>query len=617
MDIFFTICAFIVAALICYNFKSFPDKSVVLRSVLFVLVVRLVFFRILRTYASIIRYLDEKDLLRVVGAVSLGSVILIATNMSGLAEKNEFFLSKTFILAEYLLTLFSLVGYRIIVRFLHRFITRQNNHGIPTVIFGAGELGNITLRMLSKKEKSDFSIVACFDDNPKLLRKSLDGISVYEPESEFEKIVTKYDVKRAIFCIKNLSPKRKKELMTLCLNHHIQIMQMSSSDEWLNSDFRFGQIREVKVEELLSRPPIQLDKTNIETQIADQIILITGAAGSIGSEIARQITSFNPALLICLDQAESPLVELDLELKELFKCFNIKPIVANVTDLIKLEAVFKEYQPSIVFHAAAYKHVPMMEDNPREAVNVNVGGTSNIANLAVKYGAKKFVMISTDKAVNPTNVMGASKRIAEIYCQSLFYKTDVTQFITTRFGNVLGSNGSVIPRFKKQIEAGGPITVTDPEITRYFMTIPEACQLVLEAGIMGNGGEIFVFDMGEPVKILDLAERMIQLAGFVPYIDIDIKFSGLRPGEKLYEELLATKELIVETHHERIMKAKVREYDFDEVKSNINTLLDTAKAGSDMAIVTIMKQIVPEFLSDNSVFEILDKPKNKSEKIKL
>jgi FlaA1/EpsC-like NDP-sugar epimerase len=358
---------------------------------------------------------------------------------------------------------------------------------------------------------------------------------------------------------------------------------------------------------LLNRPPIDLKNPKLKNLFQGKTIMVTGAAGSIGSEIARQLTHFQPNKIILLDQAESPLVDLDLEIKEQLKFLFAKAIVADVRDYVRLKQIFDEHRPQVIFHAAAYKHVPIMELNPAEAIRINVQGTKNVADLCVDFKVEKFVMVSTDKAVNPTNVMGASKRIAEIYTQSLFTQNKSTQFVTTRFGNVLGSNGSVIPRFTKQIEAGGPITVTHPDITRFFMTIPEACQLVLEAGAMGNGGEIFVFDMGESVKIVNLAEKMIQLAGLKPYEEIDIQFTGLRPGEKIYEELLNDKETVLPTHHDKIMRAKVREYDFDEVKTQINTLLDLAQAGNDMNVVKQMKHIVPEFISDNSVFQVLDK----------
>ncbi len=376
---------------------------------------------------------------------------------------------------------------------------------------------------------------------------------------------------------------------------------------WVNGELSVNQIRKFKIEDLLERPEIHIDPDEMNRNIGGKVIMVTGAAGSIGSEIVRQLTRFSPKSIVLFDCAESPLYDIELEIREDYKFSNIEIVIGDVRDRQLVDQVFEKYKPEIVYHAAAYKHVPMMETHPAEAVITNVMGTKILADTAVKYGAWKFVMVSTDKAVNPTNVMGASKRIAEIYTQSLNNCENVsTRFITTRFGNVLGSNGSVIPRFRKQIENGGPITVTDPEITRFFMTIPEACQLVLIAGNMGTGGEIFIFDMGQPVKIAKLAEKMILLSGLKVGSDIEIKYTGLRPGEKLYEELLATKENTIPTENKQIMVAKVRVYNHDEVAKPIEHLIEVAPSRDDMEIVAEMKKIVPEFISNNSVFESLD-----------
>ena len=372
---------------------------------------------------------------------------------------------------------------------------------------------------------------------------------------------------------------------------------------WLNGSFSANQIQDIKIEDLLEREPIKMDNINIVREVVDKVVLVTGAAGSIGSEICRQLMLYKPAKVVMLDQAESPMYDLQFELRNTYKneLDRMEFVIANVKDKARMEEVFELYKPQLVYHAAAYKHVPFMEENPYEAVYVNVFGTRNVADLAIKYKAQKFVMISTDKAVNPTNVMGATKRMAEIYIQSR--SNDTTHFVTTRFGNVLGSNGSVIPLFKKQLASGGPLTVTHKDIIRYFMTIPEACNLVLEAGAMGEGGDIFVFDMGKPVKIYDMARKMIQLSGMQ---NIEIKEIGLRPGEKLYEELLATKENNIPTYHPKIMRAQVRRYPLDAIDTAYNELWDILEGMDNMKIVGKMKSIVPEFLSNNSIYCQLD-----------
>ena len=394
------------------------------------------------------------------------------------------------------------------------------------------------------------------------------------------------------------------------MQHNAEVLHIPPMNKWINGELSIKQIRQVKIEELLERNPIRLDEDEIRKELCGKIVLVTGAAGSIGSELARQIIKFNPKKLYLLDQAETPLYELELELKELCAPNKFEAVLGDVRNYDRMENAIRTFQPDIIFHAAAYKHVPMMESNPSESILTNVLGSTVVADLAVKYKVGKMVMVSTDKAVNPTGVMGASKRIAEIYVQALdkvCASKNETRFVTTRFGNVLGSNGSVIPLFRKQIEEGGPITVTHPEITRYFMTIPEASQLVLEAGAIGKGGEIMIFDMGESVKIADLAKKMIRLSGLELGKDIQIQFSGLRPGEKLYEELLNNNENTLPTHHEKIMVAKVREYEYNEIKQHIDELIQLFNTQNNMAIVAKMKAIVPEYESNNSVFEKLDK----------
>ena len=446
-------------------------------------------------------------------------------------------------------------------------------------------------------------------DEPDLYDKLIMGVRVFPNDENLFDILTQKGVKTIIVSPAKRNELKKEENLDRFLKHNIKLLTAPPLSEWNQRGLESGDIKEIQIEDLLQRDPIQIDIRKVASHLEGKRVMITGAAGSIGSEIMRQVATFNPYKLILVDQAETPLHDIRLELMDKWRNLDAETIVADIANQTRMEAIFKEFRPQYIFHAAAYKHVPMMEDNVSESIQTNVAGTRILADLAVKYKAEKFVMISTDKAVNPTNVMGCSKRICEIYVQSLAKKLQkegghVTQFITTRFGNVLGSNGSVIPRFKDQLRRGGPVTVTHPEIIRYFMTIPEACRLVLEAGSMGNGGEIYIFDMGKPVKIVDLAKRMISLSGRT---DVKIEFTGLRHGEKLYEELLNVKELTKPTYHEKIMIATVREYDYDEVKDRIQHLIDVSYSYDQMKIVAAMKDLVPEFISKNSCFEALDK----------
>ncbi|MBA7545539.1 UDP-N-acetyl-alpha-D-glucosamine C6 dehydratase [subsurface metagenome] len=419
----------------------------------------------------------------------------------------------------------------------------------------------------------------------------------------------RFAVSKLIIASKDIDPNRKNELTDECLNYDVKVMSVPEVNTWINGELSFNQIRAVKIEDLLERKQIKLDENAIKKQTLNKTILVTGAAGSIGGEIVKQLTKYRPKKIILFDQAESPLYFLELELQEKLHFDNFNIIIGDITHITKLNAIFKTYKPQIVYHVAAYKHVPMMENHPTEAIRTNVLGTKVLADLSIKHHVQKFVMISTDKAVNPTNIMGASKRLAEIYTQSL-NKTSPTNFITTRFGNVLGSQGSVIPRFRKQIEKGGPITLTHPEVTRYFMTIPEAVQLVLEAGAMGHGGEIFIFDMGKSIKIIDLAKKMVRLSGLTIGKDIKLSYTGLRPGEKLYEELLNDKENAITTHHPQIMIAKVQEYDHKTVSGHIDDLINLSEKHENHPVVGLMKRLVPEFISENSIYEELDLKKN-------
>lgn len=493
------------------------------------------------------------------------------------------------------------------------------------IIYGAGEAGMATKRTFDHDEKVNKYIVAFVDDDQRKIGKAIDGVSILDARN-LAHLIVKHEIDEIIFASYSIPSEKRDAIVDLCLEHDIKVLNIPPADAWTNGKLQHAQIQKLNIEDLLNRKPISIDIEGIGKMLHKKRILITGAAGSIGSEIVRQLSKFDVGLIILCDQSETALHDLYLELDEGDRTKNYQSFVGDVRDEQRMDKLFNMYRPDYVYHAAAYKHVPLMEDNPAEAIKANVLGTKTVADKSVKYGVQKFVMISTDKAVNPTNIMGASKRIAEIYVQSLnnslgqrdflfsnglsyinrLEKRPVTKFITSRFGNVLGSNGSVIPRFKQQIEKGGPVTVTHPDITRYFMTIPEACRLVLEAGCMGNGGEIFVFDMGKSVRILDLAKKMIKLAGLEPNVDVKIEFSGLRPGEKLYEELLNDNENTMPTHHEKIMIGKVREYVFDEVASNIAELIRSAKQDDDMQVVINMKKMVPEFKSMNSIFEELD-----------
>jgi FlaA1/EpsC-like NDP-sugar epimerase len=568
--------------------------------------VRLISFVISKTYKGVVRYTGAKDASRIFVIVLAGSLMLYFINIiTRQLILGHYIIPHSVIIIDALVTIFIMISSRLAIKAIYFENKNPEREKTHVIIYGAGESGIITKRTLDRDAAVRYKVVGFIDDDEKKKGRSLEGVFIFSSDKLHE-LITENQVESVILSIQNLSPAKKNSIIDECLKYGVRVLNVPPVAKWINGELSFNQIKSINIEELLERDPIKLDNGLINEQLNDKIILITGAAGSIGSELARQCAKFNPRMLVLLDQAESPLHELELEFNEKSLSFKHEVVIGDVRNKERLQHVFKTFKPQIVFHAAAYKHVPMMENNPSESILTNILGTKTVADLAVENNVEKFVMISTDKAVNPTNVMGASKRIAEIYTQSLG-KNSTTKFITTRFGNVLGSNGSVIPRFKKQIEQGGPITITHPDITRFFMTIPEACQLVLEAGCMGKGGEIFVFDMGKSVKIVDLARNMIKLSGLKENTDIKIIYTGLRPGEKLYEELLASSENTLPTHHKQILVGKVRGYEFAEVTQFINELIALFNSQDNKRIVAKMKDIVPEFVSNNSVFETLDK----------
>ncbi len=604
------ICAFslTLAFFLRFNFKSIPQNELANFPIIYtvVLSVRLIFFFLSKTYKGVVRYTGAKDSTRIFLIVMMSSFILFIINIiTRQIILGYYLIPHSVIIIDGLVTVFIMISSRLAIKAIYFENKNPEKEKTHVIIYGAGESGIITKRTLDRDAAVRYKVVGFIDDDIKKEGRSLEGVFIF-PSTKLQSLINDNQVESVILSIQNLPPKKKNNIIDECLQYGVRVLNVPPIAKWINGELSFNQIKSINIEELLEREPIKLDSGLINEQLNNKVILITGAAGSIGSELARQCAKFDPQMLVLLDQAESPLHELELEFNEKSFSFKHEVVIGDVRNKERLQNVFKTFKPQIVFHAAAYKHVPMMENNPSESILTNILGTKTVADLAVENNVEKFVMISTDKAVNPTNVMGASKRIAEIYTQSLGERSQ-TKFITTRFGNVLGSNGSVIPRFKKQIEQGGPITITHPDITRFFMTIPEACQLVLEAGCMGKGGEIFVFDMGKSVKIVDLARNMIKLSGLKENTDIKIIYTGLRPGEKLYEELLASSENTLPTHHKQILVGKVREYEFAEVTQFINELIALFNSQDNKRIVAKMKDIVPEFVSNNSVFETLDK----------
>jgi FlaA1/EpsC-like NDP-sugar epimerase len=606
IDLIISIFSIIFAFLLRFNFDLknpfFDNLHIVIFYVFFV---RLFFFLLTKSYAGIIRYTGTKDTIRIFLVITYTNTVFAGVNYIFYFYINGVFLIPlSVILIDYFVSIFLLTGFRLFVKTVYAEASHVFREVKHVIILGIDEHALVTKRVLTSDTETKYMVEAFIDTKGSASKKQLDGIKLYKPD-DIENILKKGEIDELIFVDKSLPSIKKQQIIDLCLEYDVNILTLPEVNDWINGELSYKQIRKINIEDLLEREPIKLNEKQIKSDILNKTVLVTGAAGSIGREIVIQLTKYFPKKIIVFDQAESPLYDLELELGENFNFHDYEIVIGSVANQVRMNKLFESFKPSIVFHAAAYKHVPMMENNPSEAVRTNIIGTKTIADLAVKHGVNKFVMISTDKAVNPTNVMGASKRIAEIYIQTLQRNTK-TSFITTRFGNVLGSNGSVIPRFRQQIEDGGPVTVTHPDITRYFMTIPEACQLVLQASALGSGGEIFIFDMGHSVKIVDLAKKMIKLSGLKLGKDINLKYTGLRPGEKLYEELLADKEHNLPTVHEKIMIAKTREYSPEDVIPKIEKLIEELQWHDNFKTVKLMKEILPEFISKNSLYESLD-----------
>lgn len=628
LDLGCSIIAVYLAYLLRLNFDLEALGHFPLLEILLVVVsVNTLLSLLFRTYRGIVRYTSLADIGRISCLSFASAVIYYYVDVSHLLNEKSSVFPLSVIFINFFISTFLLLSYRLVVKWFFRVYWRPNNEQkIRAAIYNAAHSGQMVRKAISEDRNANLKVVAFLENNETLAGKRLEGLPIYTARrSSLQKLAKQERIKLLIIAEENIKTELLNELVEQCLALNIRVQKVLPVNKWINDgDNSNIQLKDINIEDLLERSVISIQNKQVSQEVKGKSILVTGAAGSIGSELVRQLVKHEPAVVIMCDKAESPLHDLELEMQDKAPSIPIVPYIGNVCDKIRMQQLFEVYEPSIVYHAAAYKHVPMMEKNPSIAVLNNVLGTKILAELSVEFGVEKFVMVSTDKAVNPTNVMGASKRIAEIFTQSYshylnerykklgpVYGPQPTRFITTRFGNVLGSNGSVIPRFKTQLEKGGPLTVTHPEITRYFMTIPEACQLVLEAGTMGKGGEIFVFDMGMPVKIADLAKKMIRMSGKEPGRDIQIVYTGLRPGEKLYEELLNNAENTMSTYHEKIMIARVRAYDFVEVDEGIKQLISSAHKHYITPTVALMKRLVPEFISKNSAYEQLDKDKIK------
>lgn len=607
MDVVLSFFSILLSYLLRFNFETQKiDKNKFIVAILATLIVYLICFFLFKSFKEIIRHTTFKGVFKIFLSVFTASAVLLCINL--IFFKGGYLVPISIICINFFISFCLLGGSRMAIKSIFEVAVTTKKQ--PVILFGAGEMGKAALNTIMLDNFSNWRVVGIVDDDVSKLHKKISGVSIYNIKN-INGVIKRNAVTRAIIAVNNISLERRNTIAELFIEKGLKVSVLPHNQQWLEDPFKLRRLRDIKIEDLLQREPIQINNAAISNALKNKCILVTGAAGSIGSEIVKQVAVFEPSMLLLCDMAESPLHDVGLYLHE-NASINYKLILGSITQADYMEQIFSLYKPDIVFHAAAYKHVPLMEDHPREAILNNICGTKIIADLSLKYKVSRFVMVSTDKAVNPTNVMGASKRIAEMYIQSLC-TAGGTLFITTRFGNVLDSNGSVIPRFRYQLAKGGPITITHPEITRFFMTIPEACQLVLEAAVMGKGTEIFVFDMGQSVRIKDLAYKMIILAGLKPGEDIKIQYTGLRPGEKLYEEVLNDAEITSETYHPKIRIARARQVSIDFLQPYLSKLISSVKYDSDWECVRNMKVLVPEFVSNNSKFEMLDKLPDKEQ----
>ena len=614
IDIIIAIFSFLVATALRLNFRYEElHLEVFIYHFVFLLSIRFITFLYFKTYSGIIRHTSIEDAVLILKTIFTGTMVAAIISLAiryFLQVETLIYVPISILVIDFFICLFLMVSLRFMVKKFYESFINEFKPAVGVLIYGAGYSGLLTKNVIQNDRGINYQVLGFIDDNDSKVGKTIEGVRVFNLAEALDKFVDTYEGLQVIMAIKNINIQAKRKISDVFLDRGVVVKTLPPVDKWVGGEFAINQIHNVKIEDLLGREEIQMNNKMISEEMNSKSILVTGAAGSIGSEIVRQLIAYFPSKIILVDQAESGLFDLEYELVgRIPSNTEIVVKVADVSDINRMSYIFRTHKPSIVFHAAAYKHVPLMEKNPYEAVKINILGTRILADLAAENAVDKFVMVSTDKAVNPTNVMGATKRFAEMYTQSMNQLEGMhTKFIATRFGNVLGSNGSVIPLFKKQIERGGPVTVTHPDITRYFMTIPEACELVLEAATMGEGGEVFVFDMGESVKIINLAKKMITLSGMRVDRDIEIKFTGLRPGEKLYEELLSTDENTLPTHHPKILIAKVNvpSYSYMDIQMNLmQEVLD--EGGNNNDLVSKIKEVIPEYKSNNSIFEKLDK----------